>query len=94
MKSISFNTGTIELPMIEGEFSMLPFDLESLEGLEADFKEIVSRLLGNIKHIGGTAYFTIHGRRLHKGQTLRRGGPHTDGNYRKHLMGFGGWWRW
>lgn len=90
MKSIARNTNTIELPMFLGHCSMSPFDLNSLYGLAEDFKSIAMKMLEGIKHKGGMAFFTIHGQRLKKGQTLRRGGPHTDGNYERHLMTFGG----
>ena len=90
MKSIAINTNAINLPLIIGEFSMIPFDLDTLKGLTNEFKEIATTMLQNIIHIGGTAFFTIHGKKLKQGQTLRRGGPHTDGNYEKYNMGYGG----
>jgi len=87
-KSISANT--IALPLVIGEFSMIPFDLETLEGLPSKFKSTAFQMLNKIKNLKGTAFFTIHGKRLKKGETLRRGGPHTDGNYEEYHMTFGG----
>lgn len=96
MKSIAVESGQMVLPPIIGEFSMIPFDLNTLNGLSAQFKEIAASLLSGISHSGGQAYLTIHGKVLKKGQTLRRGGPHTDGSYDKRILdwgvgGGGGW---
>lgn len=72
---------------------MIPFDINTFDGLIEEFKDIAKTMLQGIRHKGGTAFFTIHGKKLKKGQTLRRGGPHIDGNYEPHLMTFGngGW---
>jgi len=93
LRSLATNTGTIHLPLIQGEFPMIPFDISTFDGLIEEFKDIAKTMLHGIRHKGGTAFFTIHGKKLQKGQTLRRGGPHTDGNYEPHLMTFGngGW---
>ena len=80
----------ITLPLMIGEHAMIEFDLTTLEGLPEKFKSLVGDMLARVKHTGGTAFFTIHGWRLKKGETLRRGGPHIDGNYEPHLMSFGG----
>jgi hypothetical protein len=90
MRSLAINTGLIDLPLVVGEFPMIPFNIDTLEGLGEEFKRIATKMLDGIKHNGGNAFFTIHGKRLKKGQTLRRGGPHIDGNYEPHLMTFGG----
>lgn len=90
MKSICIKTNSIELPMIDGKFSMIPFDLFTFNGLAENLKSIAMEMMRGINHQGGMAFFTIHGKKLKKGQTLRRGGPHTDGNYEQHLMSFGG----
>lgn len=90
MKSLAVNTGTIDLPMIEGEYPMLEFDLNTFEGLPERFLGIAKNMMKGITHSGGRAYFTIHGKKLKKGQTLRRGGAHIDGNYEPHVMSFGG----
>jgi hypothetical protein len=89
MKSIVKNMGTIDLPAINGEYAMIPFDCETFCGLPDQFIEIAQKMLSGIK-ANGTAFFTIHGKALKAGQTLRRGGPHTDGNYEPHVMTFGG----
>lgn len=83
-------TGVIDLPFVNGEFSMVPFDLNTLDGLTDKFKAIAKQMLGGIKHNGGIAYLTVHGKYLQKSETLRRGGPHTDGNYEPYNMSFGG----
>ncbi|MCP4909706.1 MAG: hypothetical protein GY907_03280 [Bacteroidetes bacterium] len=90
MKSLVLSKGAISLPMVEGEHSMIPFNLDDFAGLTGDFLEIAKNMMQDIKHQGGISYFTIHGQKLKKGQTLRRGGAHTDGNYEPHLMTFGG----
>ena len=82
--------GEINLPNIDGEFSMIPFDLSSLDGLSDEFKSVVNGMLKGVIHLGGVAFFTIHGKTLKKGETLRRGGAHTDGNYEPINMSFGG----
>lgn len=89
MKSNVIKTSSITLPLIEGEFSMIPFDLTTLDGLPDRFKQIAKQMLMNIKHKGGNGYFTIHGKKLKKGDTLRRGGAHIDGNYEPTEMDFG-----
>lgn len=89
MKSLVRNMGEIQLPVISGEYAMIPFDCETLHGLPDQFKEIAKQMLSGVK-AAGTAFFTIHGKKLKAGQTLRRGGPHTDGNYEPHVMTFGG----
>lgn len=90
MISTVIETSTIELPMITGEYSMIPFDLNTLNGLPAEFIGAAADMLKGIIHAGGTAFFTIHGKQLKKGGTLRRGAPHTDGNYEPVNMSFGG----
>ncbi len=79
----------IELPFVAGEFSMIPFCLGTLCGLPVEFKNTAKQMLKGIK-CKGTAFFTIHGKSLKKGRTLRRPAPHTDGNYEPVKMGFGG----
>ena len=90
MKSLAIETRAINLPLIVGEFPMIPFNLETLDGLTEEFKSIVRGMISGVVHAGGIAYFTIHGKRLKKGQTLRRGGAHIDGNYEPYYMTFGG----
>jgi hypothetical protein len=85
--------GSIELPFINKEVSMIPFDIETLNGLPFEFISTVKAMLSNVTATG-TAYFTIHGKTLKSGGTLRRGAPHTDGNYEPVTMGFGGGGGW
>lgn len=94
MKSTSTIVNTINLPLIDGEFSMISFDLQSLEGLPTEFKEIVQNMVKGVKGLVGEAYFTIHGKLLSKNDTLRRGGPHTDGSYDKQTYSWGGGSGW
>ena len=51
-------------------------------------------MLSNIKHNGGIAFFTLHGKKLNKNETLRRGGPHTDGSFDINTMSWGGGGGW
>ena len=78
--STAIPTGTVSLPSYTGHVSMLPFDLQTLAGLPAEFTQLVTSMLYGIKAVG-TAYFTLHGRFLSANDTLRRPGAHTDGNY-------------
>jgi hypothetical protein len=94
MKSIAVVTNEIALPMFDGEFSMMPFDLHTLNGLRDDFKVVAEKLLANIKHAGGTAFLTVHGKTLKKNETLRRGGAHTDGSYDRNVLDWGGGGGW
>ena len=94
MKSIAIETASISLPHIDGEFSMMPFDLATLSGLTSEFQEIAHQLLKGIKHAGGIAYLTVHGKTLKKSETLRRGGAHTDGSYDPCVFSWGGQGGW
>ena len=89
MQSTFKATNTIELPFVNSEISMLPFDLITLSGLPSEFHKTVLTMLNGVKAVG-TAFFTIHGKTLKAGNTLRRPAPHTDGNYEPVTMGFGG----
>ncbi len=90
MISLVENTGAVELPLIIGEYPMIPFDLNSLVGLPLEFTNVAKQMLKGVIHRGGTAYLTMHGKVLKPSQTLRRGAPHTDGNYEPVNMDFGG----
>lgn len=92
MKSMVCNTGDIDLPKITGHLSMVHFNLLTLEGLDNISKNIVSVMLKGIDITKGKAYFTLHGRQLNKGETLRRGGAHTDGSF-DHSGGGGNGWK-
>ena len=89
MRSQFRPTGAISLPFVNEEVSMLPFVLATLEGLPDAFKQTAQTMLKGIK-CTGIGYFTIHGKALRKGNTLRRPAPHTDGNYEPVSMSFGG----
>lgn len=95
MKTISIarEVGTINLPPMIGEHSLIPFDLATLEGLPKEYIDIVSKMITSIKNKVGTAFFTIHGAILKAGQTHRRPGKHTDGSYDKAVFDWssGGW---
>lgn len=90
MKSISRKLNNISLPLIIGKFSMIEFNLLDTSTLPKMFQSVADSMLSMVDHLGGVGFFTIHGKLLKKGQTLRRGGPHTDGNYEPHQMSFGG----
>lgn len=97
MISTAHLIGTIELPHVDGEFPMIPFDIATLDGLTSECTELVVEMLGPLTGLTGTAYLTLHGKQLRAGDTLRRGDPHTDGNYEPVHMTFdnpppgGGW---
>lgn len=90
MKSQFRELGAIELPFVNGEHKMIPFDMKTLSGLPSEFVGIANQMLSGIKNRVGIAFFTAHGKTLKSGNTLRRPAPHTDGNYEPHLMSFGG----
>ena len=92
MKSIAIETGYIALPNYIGEKQTLPFDLETLADLPLEFVNIVKTMLSGIK-AKGTGFFTIHGKQLKKGETLRRPRPHTDGSYDQRVFDWGGGWK-
>jgi hypothetical protein len=81
MKSIVKEMNQIVIPDADEEISMIPFDLDTFKGLSLKQCALAKEMLAGIKHEGGTAYFTSHGKKLKKDDTLRRGGPHIDGNY-------------
>jgi len=87
MISTSREVNTIELPLIEGEFSMLPFDLKTLDGLKGDFKRVAEEMVKHLRVREGMAFLTVHGKKLLKSDTLRRGGAHIDGNYMNYVPG-------
>jgi hypothetical protein len=89
IQSLARPVGRIDLPLIEGEHPMIPFDLQTFDGLSQDFVPIARRMLQSLSPIKGTAFFTIHGKRLSSGQTHRRPGPHTDGNYFPNVSSWG-----
>ena len=88
MQSTARVTSTINLPLVECELSMIPFDIATQEGLNEEHSAIVRQMLEGIS-ASGTGFFTLHGKKLTTGGTLRRGAPHTDGNYEPHNMTFG-----
>ena len=85
--------GSVDLPFCNEELSMIPFDLQTLEGIPQEFVKLVSTMLTGVV-TSGTGFFTIHGRNLKSGNTLRRPAPHTDGNYEPVNMSFGGGGGW
>jgi len=93
MRSMVTITSEIKLPKIIGHHSMIPFDLQSFDGLNQVQGTLAKSITRNITGLQGKAYLTIHGKILKSGDTLRRGGAHTDGNYEKYYMSFsgGGW---
>lgn len=90
MKSMCRNLGKIEIPVMTGHISMVPFDMQTLKGIPEEYKASVENMLRGIKNRKGVAHFTIHGQTLKKSETQRRPGAHTDGNYVKTLLDWGG----
>jgi hypothetical protein len=80
----------IKIPLILGEFKMIEFCLNTLSGLPDKFMNIAMDMLMNLDIPDKVGFFTIHGKILKKQQTLRRPGPHIDGNYEPYYMSFGG----
>ena len=78
--SVVTKINKINLPNFTGEIKMVKFCLDTLIGLPLEFHQLVKDMLKGV-NATGDAYFTIHGQTLKKGETHRRPGPHTDGNY-------------
>lgn len=73
---------------------MMPFNLNKISDLPDKFQHIASQMLKGVKHTGGIAFLTVHGKKLKPKQSLRRGAPHTDGSYDLALKSWGssgGW---
>ena len=90
MRSTSILGSIVDIPLIEIELSMIPFDIKTLSGLPRKFRVLAKQMISCVSDKQGVGYFTIHGKKLKASQTLRRGGPHTDGNYEPYNMTFGG----
>lgn len=90
MKSMVMRLNAIQLPQILGEWSMIPFDLETFDGLPDQFKQIAKDLLKHIPGVKGIAHFTFHCQQLRAGESHRRGGPHVDGNYDREILDWNG----
>jgi hypothetical protein len=91
--SYSKELNPINLPFYRGEVSMLPFNLEDLSSLPGKFRVAVEQMMEKLPKLKGEAFLTVHGKFIKKDRTLRRGGPHIDGNYIKQVSdwGTGGW---
>lgn len=92
IKSLCIPTVDIELPLLENlkdcNIQMQRFNTINLTIHEdilsktiVPFYPIVKEMLTGIDLLGNTAYLTIHGKNLKKGEMLRRGGKHIDGNF-------------
>ena len=91
--STARSLASIQLPNFDGHLSMVPFDLRTLAGLPSEFISLVKQMTQSLS-LTGTGYFTIHGKTLLQGETLRRPGAHTDGNYEPCSWGNGGGGGW
>lgn len=90
LKSKSKKIKEISLPEFKGDrIYMHEFDIENPilpTGCER-WIEVVKEMVSHSPKKTGKAYITIDEKIVKKGETHRRGGPHTDGNY---LYGWGG----
>jgi len=89
MQSMACVKGGIEIPLYTGERQTIPFDLQTLAGLPAEFVDMAKTMLADIVATG-IGFFTIHGRTLKAGETLRRPGAHIDGSYDQAVFDWGG----
>ena len=87
--SISKELYKVEIPDFTGEVKMLPFNLDNLSEIPAQFKGLVSKMIDALPNKKGVAYLTVDGKLVEKGKTQRRGGVHIDGNYLPQLCGWG-----
>lgn len=68
---------------------MQPFKLSQSNKFEGNkYFSLIKSMLSHIT-ASGIAYLTIDEKLVRNGQSHRRGGPHTDGNY---IYGWGGGW--
>ena len=93
INSIARPLAPIQLPDFDGHLSMIPFNLQTLTGLPTEFISLVKQMTQHLS-LSGIGYFTIHGKTLQRGETLRRPGAHTDGNYEPCSWGKGGGSGW
>lgn len=69
---------------------MMPFELSKNIELSAEYnflKNTISNIVEMSPVKKGTAYLTVDFKNIQAGNTHRRGGPHTDGNF---IYGWGG----
>lgn len=91
MKSLCIATKELILPevkdTVEYKLQMQRFNTiairtsDSLKLHELPFADVVYEMMSGIDLLGNTAYLTVHAKQLKKGETLRRGGKHIDGNF-------------
>lgn len=91
INSISKEWNEVTIPHYNGEVSMLPFNLNDLTTLPAQFIETANEMIKELPNKVGQAFLTVHGKFVKKDDTQRRGAPHIDGNYLESLSwGSGG----
>lgn len=87
----------ISLPEYNGDrVYMHPFEISNPvmpSGYER-WSNIVNEMISHSPKKEGTAYLTIDEKELNQGETHRRGGPHTDGNFLYDWGGGGGGGGW
>jgi hypothetical protein len=90
LKSLSKKITEITLPEYKGDvLYMHPVELSNLTlplGYER-WESTIKQMLSHSPTKDGIAYITIDEKKIVKGESHRRGGPHTDGNF---LYGWGG----
>ena len=90
LKSKSKMIKTMSLPEFKGDrVYMHEFDIENPhlpKGYER-WESLIKEMVSHSPKKTGKAYLTIDEKIVTKGNSHRRGGPHTDGNY---LFGWGG----
>lgn len=96
MKSLIKKLGScVNLPNFNGvRLYMHPIDLSKPISLPKGFENwlnTIEEMLSYSPTKNGIAYVTIDQKSINKGETHRRGGAHTDGNYLFGWSGGGGW---
>lgn len=93
INSLCIPTVDIELPLVDDpkdynlhlqKFNTINLTIGTIDDLnyiKLPFSSIVRQMLTGIDLLGNTAYLTVHGKHLKKGELLRRGGKHIDGNF-------------
>jgi hypothetical protein len=91
INSISQKLYEVQIPDYTGEINMLPFSLETLDEVSELFMPMVAKMIEFLPIKKGTAFLTVDGKIVEKGQSHRRGGRHIDGNYIQETCSWGGW---
>ncbi len=90
IKSLVVEKNEVIIPEFIGKIQMESINVSgsysiklmtSISGKNGIFDDVILSMLKDIEPVGKTAWITIHGQVLKKGEILRRPGKHIDGRY-------------